>query len=344
MNQTRRVIIITGKGDYKKKALDIIKGFKAISVVNQLSPEIIENVFRHNKNVVFATEKLSMEFIRKVSPIIIGIGRKTDFEQQRIGVDRILDDFPKLLDYLDVDSGDHISFDSNNNKSDSKKNCFICHLVQGHPDCPEHILYESEHFLVIPGTGAFFKGYVMIVPKRHVMSFAELPEDEYLEFLQVLDDMRFILESVYHKKIFVFECGSGKDGEGKHSTSIVHAHMHLAPTDMPVLGQVQKSGLYPAQIEPMDLIKIYGTYPYMLYVNQEDEWFITSDPKTYFPRQHPRQVLADYMCLKKGAYNWRIYPMREQMDIIANEIYSFLRQEYGNLPAWIQQAVNKHIK
>ena len=41
----------------------------------------------------------------------------------------------------------------------------------------------------------------------------------------------------------------------------------------------------------------------MLYIDQEDNWYITSDPETYFPRQHPRQVLADYIGLKKGEYN-----------------------------------------
>ena len=47
---------------------------------------------------------------------------------------------------------------------------------------------------------------------------------------------------------------------------------------------------------------------------------VTIDPETYFPRQHPRQVLADYMGLKKGEYNWRIYPHEDRMKVIANEI------------------------
>ena len=143
------------------------------------------------------------------------------------------------------------------------------------------------------------------------------------------------------KKIFVFECGSGRGGGGKHATSIVHAHIHLAPTDMPVLDEVHKSGLYPAQIESNELIKHYGQHPYMLYIDQKDNWYITSDPNTYFPRQHPRQVLADYMGLEKGHYNWRKYPMREKLDSIAKEIYTFLRNEYEHLPTWIQEAVKK---
>ena len=81
----------------------------------------------------------------------------------------------------------------------------------------------------------------------------------------------------------------------------------------------------------------------MLYIDQEDNWYITSDPETYFPRQHPRQVLADYIGLKKGEYNWRIYPHEDRMKVIANEIYFFLREEFDNLPPWIQKATKKYI-
>ncbi|MNS98692.1 hypothetical protein D3C72_1330640 [compost metagenome] len=182
----------------------------------------------------------------------------------------------------------------------------------------------------------------MIVPKKHVMSYAELDEAEYEEFLRVLNDMKFILESVYKKEIFSFECGSGRGGAGKHETSIVHAHFHLAPTDMPVLDQIHKSGLHPAFINPRDLSN-YGEYPYMLYIDQQDNWYISSDPDTYFPRQHPRQVLAEYMELQKGEYNWRTNPLREKMDVIADEIYTFLRESYNTLPKWIQESVKKFI-
>lgn len=343
MNKTQKVIILTGEAAVTSKAIEVIKGFKAVSVVKQLNDAVVENVFRHNKNVVYATKNLRLTNIIKYRPIVINcINGKTDIEEFKLGSNNIMEDFPTMLDQKNVDVGDHEVFDSKGGKA-TKDNCFICKLAQGNPVREEHILYETENFLAVPGLGAFYDGYVMIVPKSHIMSFAELEEEKFEEMLQVINDIRFILESVYQKKIFVFECGSGKGGEGKHETSIVHAHIHFAPTDMDVLEEVHKSGLYPAQIEPKDLIKEYGEDPYMLYIDQEDNWYITSDPETYFPRQHPRQVLADYMGLKKGEYNWRIYPHEDRMKVIANEIYSFLREEFDNLPPWIQKATKKYI-
>ncbi len=345
MNRTQRIIILTGDINIVQEATKVIKGFKAISIVRELTKAVVENVFRHNKNVLYVAKHIELDLIVKFHPIVLNcVEGKSKINNLQLGTENILEDFPKILDSYNIDVGDHVSFDSTTtNQEELKKNCFLCKVIAGHPDKPEHILYESENFIVIPGLGAFFDGYVMIVPKKHIMSFAELSKEEYQEFLRVLNDMRFILKSIYKKEVFVFECGSGKDGGGKHTTSIVHAHIHLAPTDMPVLDEIHKSGLYPAAIEPFDLIANFGQYPYMLYIDQNDNWYITSDPNTYFPRQHPRQVLAHYMGLEKGRYNWREYPMREKLDIIAEEIYSFYRKEFDNLPRWIQEAVTKFL-
>jgi len=341
MNKTQKIIILVGEYSLVQLALETIKGFKAVTVVNQLSRGIIENVFRHNKNVVYAPAIYNIE-IAKYNPIVINVSiGETNVDLMRLGISNIVEGFQMILDSKNIDAGDHMSHDSTNSTA-TLENCLLCKIATGKNEKPEHILYESENFYVVPGLGAFFDGYVMIVPKDHVMSFAELDKEKYEEFLRVLNDIRFILESVYHKEIFVFECGSGKNGGGKHATSIIHAHIHLAPTDMPVLDCIHESGLHPAIINSRHLCN-YEKYPYMLYIDQRDNWYISSDPDTYFPRQHPRQVLADYMNLEKGEYNWRTNPLREKMDIIAEEIYSFLRENFEILPIWIQESVKKFI-
>ena len=346
MLKTRKFIVLTGEQELLENALDIIEGFKAITIVRRPNTDIVENVYKHNKNVLTVKPTYDLR-LSQYSPIVINvISGETNVENRQLGDNNILEDFPKILKDCGIDAGDHICHDSKNiNSSTHKQKCFLCKIVEGHPLKPEHILYESKNYFVIPGEGAFMEGYVMIVPKKHIMSMAELAEQDeeiYKEFLGVLNDMRFILESVYHKKIFVFECGSGKGGSGKHETSIVHAHVHLVPSDIPVLKSVQNSGLYPALITSKSL-KLYGEYPYKLYIDQEDTWYIVSDPDTYFPRQHPRQILADYMGLEEGVYNWRTHPYRERMDVIAEEIYQFLRKEFENLPIWIQKSVEKFL-
>ena len=341
MNLTQKTIILVGNPENLREALDIIRGFKACTCVKEMTDDIISNVYHHNKNVVHATRVYNLDL--KDEPIVVKIVRgDSNFDNMELGLENIMDDFPKLMDTLNVDVGDHIIDDSASVKSDTD-NCMICRIAHGKPiRKDEHIIYESKNFFLVPGLGAFYEGYVMLCPKRHIMSFAELNEEEHEEFLQVLDDVRYILKSVYGQEVFAFECGSGRNGGGKHATSIVHAHLHFAPTDMPVLQCVQKSGIFPGLICPNDLGK-YGEYPYMLYIDQNDDWYISSNPNSYYPRQHPRQVLADYMGLPKGEYNWRTHAHEEQMAVIYDEIASFLRKNFDRLPSWMKSYCKNHI-
>ena len=339
MKRTQQLIVIVGDNSLINsfQVTHQFAGFKACTIIKTVSDEILTNVFHFNKNALYFTQTIGLEY-SKYKPIVVKITKNVnDIKSSILCVDNIIEDFPKILEAKGIDVGDHSSHDSSSMDCECTDNCLLCKIKDKNTEEVEHIVYDTSNFFMVPGTGAFFDGYLMIVPKRHVMSFALLPEKERLEFYDLLNDVRPILEAIYGKKVFAFECGSGRTGEGKHKTSIVHAHFHLAPTDMPVLREIQKSGLHPALIQKEDLGK-YGEYPYMLYVDQDDTWFICSNPQEYYPRQHPRQVLANWMgCYDK--YNWRLYPYRGKMDIIAEEFRDFCSKNYDSLPDWIRNSV-----
>lgn len=343
MKKTKKMIALVGNQKYITKALDVLKDFKAVTLLRELSKELVEGVYQHNKSVIYPTKAYGSA-IKSYNPITIKIVKgKSNFAKMELGTKNIKEDFAIMMENINVDVGDHLSDDSSNaRRKKYKAECKLCRIVHGNPEHPEHILYESKNFIVVPGLGAFFKGYVMICPKRHIMSFAECTKEEFEEFLEVLNDMKHILSEIYSSEIFCFECGSGKNGAGKITSSITHAHFHMAPTDMEVLKSVHNSGIYPALIDKYKL-KNYGVYPYLLYVDQQDNWYITSDPDSYYPRQHSRQMLAEYYGLEKGQYNWRTNPLYENMDVIAEEIYSYYRENFENLPAWIQERVKDFI-
>lgn len=336
MKRTQRLVIILGDPSLINKISAEIAAFHAVTVVKSLSSEILQTVFHYNKNAVFFASSYDMMW-SIYTPIVIRLDKNTDVEMSVLGIDNIIRDFPKVLEPYDVDTGDHSTEDSTQMSSQYTNECLLCNICKRRTNQVEHILYETSNFYLVPGTGAFFEGYIMIVPRRHIMSFAMLSDCEMEEFYSLLNDIRSILEAIYGKKVFAFECGSGKTGAGKHKTSILHAHIHLAPTNMPVLKEVQKSGLHPALIDKK-VLHNYGDNPYMLYIDQEDNWYISSDPNTYYPRQHPRQVLANWMdCYE--FYNWRVYPYRERMDIIADEFRGFCHKNLATLPRWVQKAV-----
>lgn len=337
---TQRLIVVLGDSSLitNESIIKKIGAFKACTVIKTLSPEMLSNVYHYNKNAVLFAENYSMEWA-VYNPIVIQLvqDKKSDIEYSLLGVDSIIEDFPKILARKSVDSGDHATQNSDGMVNQSTEDCLMCQIYKHTSPNKEHIVYETKNFFVVPGTGAFFDGYLMIVPKKHVMSFSLLGEKVLREFYHVLNDIRSILEGIYGKKVFAFECASGRTGAGKHKTSIVHAHFHLAPTEMPVIDEVQKSGIYPHLIHKENFTD-YGEYPYMLYIDQQDNWFMACDPNTYYPRQHPRQVLAEWMGDYEH-YNWRIYPMREKMPIIAEEFRSYCRQHFAELPEWVQNSV-----
>lgn len=339
MKLTQRLIVILG--DYSlitdERIVKSIAGFHACTVIQTLSQEMLNNVFHYNKNAVYFSTAFKMEW-SEYEPVVIQLSSEESIINQFVlGINSIIEDFPRILSLKSIDAGDHSSQDSTGMVAQSKKDCLLCRIYNKTAPNTEHILYDTRYFYVVPGTGAFFEGYLMIVPKEHVMSFGLLEPAALREFFRVLNDMRSLLEAIYGKKVFAFECASGKTGAGKHKTSIVHAHVHLAPTDMPVLKEVQKSGLNPCLIHKEDLQE-YGEYPYMLYVDQEDNWFIASDPNCYYPRQQPRQVLANYMG-QYDVYNWREHPYRERMDIIATQFRDYCHNNFEYLPEWVKESI-----
>lgn len=337
MKRTQRLIVVVGESSLIEKVSDTISGFHACTRIKSVSDDILATVYSYNKNALYFTTVYEMIW-SKYNPIIIRLSDgESDISSAILGTNDIIKDFPKILDLCNVDVGDHSSEDSSNKVSTTTCDCLLCNIYKRATNKPEHIVYETKSFFVVPGTGAFFPGYLMIVPKRHIMSFAWLTPDELNEFFTVLNDMRSILESIYGSRVLAFEAGSKDDGAGKHLTSIVHAHFHLAPVDMPLLKEVRRSGITPALIKKQEITN-YGKYHYLLYVDQEDNWFIANDPHCYFPRQHFRQVLADWLgCYE--FYNWRQYPYRDRMDVIANEFRSFCRENFDTLPLWVQKSI-----
>lgn len=339
MKLTQRLIVVLGEPSLinNETIVKAIAGFHACTVIRTLSSEMLESVFHFNKNAVYFATTFSMCWNR-FNPVVIRLSSNgTIYESDTIGTTTVIHDFRTLLDSKNIDVGDHSSEDSTGMVAQSTDECLLCRIYNHTAPNEEHIVYNTKNFYVVPGTGAFFDGYLMIVPKAHVMSFALLDALVLKEFFQTLNDIRSILEGIYNQKVFAFECASGRTGAGKHKTSIVHAHFHLAPTDMPVLKEVQKSGIHPQPIQKEDLAE-YGEYPYMLYVDQDDNWFMASDPNCYYPRQQPRQVLANWMdCYE--IYNWRFHPFREKMAVIAQMFRDYCREQFAHLPKWVQEAI-----
>ena len=345
MKKTRNLFLLVGSPEDIMTALEAIqfKGLITNSYWNPLLPEYIEKVFDCNKSVVGSID----DFVGKIpkNAIVINVmptarshvcsSRQTIYLRDSEG---IADQFEKIANDLGLDIGDHKSNSSGLTDGPTKKDCAYCQYLDGHVNKNERTIYRSKNFFVIPTLGQFITGYLLIIPFQHIMSNGELSEEHLEEFKTVLDDVEYILKLAYPeaKGILVWENGSGSSGKGKAKDSLVHSHVHIAPSGLTAENIREMSGFHYEEIELLDLPK-YKAHSYLLMrCPDKEKWLINNDPKLYIPRQYVRQLIAEEYNIPGDAWNWRTHPFEDKMHETIHDITSTLKKNEDQLPERIR--------
>ena len=115
-----------------------------------------------------------------------------------------------------------IKYDSN------QERCILCELasLKGMPTTMETynrvvdkevdcIIYSSPHFYVTSELGALKQGYLMIVPKQHILSVAQFYPALMIEYNQVCKDLEYVLKGAYPEAsgVTFMEHGSGPSAD-----------------------------------------------------------------------------------------------------------------------------------
>ena len=198
-----------------------------------------------------------------------------------------------------------IKYDSN------QERCILCELasLKGMPTTMETynrvvdkevdcIIYSSPHFYVTSELGALKQGYLMIVPKQHILSVAQFYPALMIEYNQVCKDLEYVLKGAYPEAsgVTFMEHGSGPSGITSHKKSIVHAHTHVV-TDFQLSGHHKRM----VKLEPIDDITLANKTHYFSYQEGSDgQLMICMDNNVYVQRQFPRQVMAEDLKLAPG--------------------------------------------
>lgn len=198
--------------------------------------------------------------------------------------------------------------------------CFLCEIanyrgfrsldlynqyVDNEVDC---IIYESPNFYVVPELGALKQGYLMIVPKEHILSVAQFPNEIMEEYYEVCKDIEKILLSTFNGSVVTFmEHGSGPSGKSSHKKSIVHAHTHVV-VDFTLDEKYKKMVKL---IKCDDISKAKDVHYFSYQEGTSRDLTISMDPNVYVQRQYPRQVMAKELGYAPEQYNWRQNEFKE---------------------------------
>lgn len=115
------------------------------------------------------------------------------------------------------------------------------------------ILLESDNFVVVPTLGSLVDGWVLIVPRKHYLSFFTLPPSLFSELKSILDRLASFCALCFGEPT-LFEHGPARPGSSL-GCGIDHAHLHLAPLPFSLTDATMRS--FEAHAVTLERIELY---------------------------------------------------------------------------------------
>ena len=99
--------------------------------------------------------------------------------------------------------------------------CEFCAIVAG--EAPAHVVYSDPDVIAFFDHRPVFKGHTLVIPRQHVVTLPELP-----------DDLLLPVFSVARRVAKAMEAGFGADGtfvanNNRISQTVFHLHVHVIP-------------------------------------------------------------------------------------------------------------------
>lgn len=91
-----------------------------------------------------------------------------------------------------------------------------------------YLLERTEHFVVIPAIGSFSPGYLLVLPRRHALSFGRVPPGLSEELEDLLQGIAEWARETYGKSVLMFEHGPASQ-TARGGSCLDHAHLHISP-------------------------------------------------------------------------------------------------------------------
>ncbi len=339
MKQTRKLFILKGAYNEVEAVLEQIQ-FKGVTTLynEDICLQKILQTFKNNKSVVCPEHIVTDIIFKDAIPIVVYSKNKRNYNmnKNKIDIDQdIAEQFSKIAESMNCDIGDHIQNTSGSQVPGEMQDCVFCKKAIH----KQKLIYASENFYVFPTVGQFIKGYLLIVPKDHIMSYAQLNPENQQEFLTVLEDVLYILKLTYNANDYlVWENGTSQSGKGKAKDSIVHAHTHIAPSKL-TIDEIERKSKFDFEEISYTELPLYSEHSYLLLRKSNKTWKINNNPNLYIPRQYIRQILAEENGIDGEQWNWRKYPFNDLVDETNMDIKRAITENWNDIPDRIRRSI-----
>jgi len=175
----------------------------------------------------------------------------------------------------------------------------------------ERILRKTENFIVLSSLGHFIEGYLLLIPKKHYLSIAQLPSGLFSELGELQQEVRDVLGYVYENPIF---CEHGAVSEYKKAGCCIdHAHLHAFPVNVDLSDVLKEHFRSNRKIKELGELKEQEERktPYLYFENVNESKYVFDAPVV--PKQYFRQQVS-YETGKPELWDWRRYPEIENLE------------------------------
>lgn len=188
---------------------------------------------------------------------------------------------------------------------------------------------ETKDFACIPSIGSFVEGYLLIVPRKHFLSFLSLPFHYAEELNSIITCLCDFYLDCYHSKYIIFEHGSSNlDNTG--GMSVLHAHLHIVPYNSSFIPDL-KDYHFIKYNEILDLKRDYyfntKQSPYLFFRDVDSSYYYCENENI------PSQFFRKKLCNSLGLINmgdWKEFPFIDNIVRTITSTYSYQLQTKFN--------------
>lgn len=186
-------------------------------------------------------------------------------------------------------------------------------------------LIESDNFRIVPSVGSIVEGWVLLIPKKHYISFSEMDENLIEEANTLSEKVYRLLSEIYDCEIVSFENGANSV-KNQIGCGVDYAHIHFVPINVNLKSIIES--------EYGDVIKWDKVYSLnelnrfvgnsYFYLNFDSQQIVCCAP--YPKSQLIRKHIASFVGVP-DKYDWKKNPFEDNVLKTINKLQSVIKEE-----------------
>jgi XTP/dITP diphosphohydrolase len=186
---------------------------------------------------------------------------------------------------------------------------------------PSRVVYEDEHFVVMPPLGEFMEGGLLVLTREHVLSLAHLLPAHFEHLEKLLKSIERALVKCWGVAPVVFEHGPAPDWS-KGVCCVDHAHLNIFPARVQIHPHL--AGRMHFSLSSLsEMAKLRCAEFGYLFVQEND-----GTRRAYDGREVPTQLVRRLITEQLGwpeRWHWRDYVGREELLATYNALKDQIR-------------------